>query len=131
MQRRSNRALRTLFLALAAYLTIWALTAFLGPCTVRPIVRSALAIDDSFRELHTTREVHDAVGHVYALQFSVYAPFCVTVRWARSDQDFGSSETELYLWLGRVFHVHSFHRSGWTRETPNQAMERTAGSFES
>jgi hypothetical protein len=126
MQRRSNSGLRVLLVVIAAYAALWALTAFVGPRAVRPRMISALAIDGSFRELPTTGDVYDASGHVYALQFSSYAPFCVTARWARSDQDFGSSETELFLWLGPAFHVYSFKNSGWRRERPNQAMERTA-----
>jgi hypothetical protein len=110
----------------AAYAALWALTAASGPRAVRSRMISALAIDDSFRELRTTKDVYDATGHVYALQFSSYAPFCVTVRWARSDEDFGSAETELFVWFGPAFHVRSFKNSGWTRERPNQAMERTA-----
>jgi hypothetical protein len=129
MQRRLNRVFRVSLVVIAAYAALWALTAVVGPRTVRPLMISALAIDDSFRELRTTKDVHDAVGHVYALQFASYAPFCVTVRWARSDQDFGSAETELFVWFGRAFHVHSFRNSGWRRESPNHAMERTAYRF--
>jgi hypothetical protein len=129
MERRPNRAFRVLLIVIAAYAALWALTAAIGPRTVRPLVTSALAIDDSFRELRTTKDVYDAIGHVYALQFSCYAPFCVTVRWARSDQDFGSAETELFAWFGRAFHVYSFRKSGWTRERPNQTMQRTATRY--
>jgi hypothetical protein len=129
MQRRPNRVFRVLLIVIAAYAALWTLTAAVGPRSVRPLMISALAIDDSFRELHTTKDVYDAVGHVYALQFSSYAPFCVTVRWARSDQDFGSAETELFLWFGRAFHAHSFRKSGWTRERPNQSMQRTATRY--
>jgi hypothetical protein len=129
MQRRPNRVFQVFLIVIAAYAALWALTASGGPHAVRPLMISALAIDDSFRELRTTKDVYDAVGHVYALQFASYAPFCVTVRWARSDQDFGSAETELFVWFGRAFHVHSFKNSGWRRERPNQAMERTADRF--
>jgi hypothetical protein len=131
MQRRPNRGFRVLLTFIAAYATLWALTAFIGPRAVRPRMISDLAVDSSFRELRATADVYDAVGHVYALQFCSYAPFCITVRWARSDQDFGSSETELFVWLGRAFHVYSFKNSGGRRERPNQAMERTSGSFAS
>jgi hypothetical protein len=128
MRRPPNRVFQVLIIVIAAYAGLWALTAVVGPRAVRPLVISALAIDESFRELPTTRDVYGAVGHVYALHLSSYAPFCVTVQWARSDQDFGSAETELYVWFGRAFHVHSFKNSGWRRERPNQAMERTADS---
>ena len=130
MQRRPNRIFRLLLIVIAAYAALWALTAAGGPRVIRPRMISELAIDDSFRELRTTGEVYDAVGHVYALQFSTYAPFCVTVRWARSDQDFGSAQTELFVWLGRAFHVYSFKKSGWTRERPNQSLQQTAGRGE-
>jgi len=120
MKRRRNRVFRVLLVVIAAYAALWALTAAVGPRTVRPLMISALAIDDSFRELRTTKDVYDAVGHAYALQFSSYAPFCVTVRWARSDKDLGSAETELFVWLGRPFHAYSFRKSGWRRERPNQ-----------
>ena len=129
MRSRPNRIFRVSLIVLAAYVPLWALTAAVGPHTVRPLMISALAIDDSFRELRTTKDVYDAVGHVYALQFASYAPFCVTVWWARSDQDFGSAETELFVWFGCAFHVHSFKNSGWRRERPNQAMDRTADRF--
>src|SRR5947209_7185537 len=127
MQCPPNRVLRALLFMVAGYAVLWALTAAVGPRAVRPCMISALAIDGTFRELRTTGDVYDAVGHVYALQFSSYAPFCVTVRWARSDQDFGSAETELFVWLGRAFHVYSFRNSGWRRERPNQALQRTSG----
>jgi hypothetical protein len=127
MQRPPNRVLRVLLCVIGGYAALWVLTAAVGPCAVRPRVISSLAIDGSFRELRTTGDVYDAVGHVYALQFSSYAPFCVTVRWARSDQDFGSAETELFVWLGPAFHVYSFRNSGWRRERPNQALQPTAG----
>ena len=129
MQRPPNRVLRVSLFVIAGYAALWALTAAIGPGTVRPLMTSALAIDDSFRELRTTKDVYDAVGPVYSLQFSCYAPFCVTVRWARSDQDFGSAETELFAWFGRAFHVYSFRKSGRTRERPNQTMQRTATRY--
>ena len=75
MQRRPNRVFRVLLIVIAAYGALWTLTAAVGPRAVRPPMISALAIDDSFRELRTTKDVYDVVGHVYALQFSSYAPF--------------------------------------------------------
>ena len=127
MQRRPpNRVFRMLLIGITAYAFLWTLTAFVGPRVVRPRMLSALAIDASFHQLPTTRDVYDTVGHVYALQFRSYAPFFITVQWARSDPGFGSSETELFVWLGPAFHVYSLKNSGWIRERPNQAMERTA-----
>jgi hypothetical protein len=113
-----SRVLRIAALIPITYCLLWALTAVMGTRDARSEVIAGLHIDQSFRELATTDKVYNASGHVYAVRSSSYGPGLVTVTWARSDENYGTSETELYLWLGRAVHVRSFTNNGWRREYP-------------
>jgi hypothetical protein len=109
---------RIAFAILIAYCVLWTLTGVVGTRAARSLVIMGLHIDQSFNELATTDQVREAGGHVYAVRSASYAPGLVTVTWARSDENYGTCETELYLWFGRAVHVHSFTNSGWTHEYP-------------
>lgn len=113
-----SQTLRVATVILITYCVLWAFTAVLGTRAARSLVIDGLHIDTSFKKLATTDLVRNASGHVYAVRAASYAPGLVTVIWARSDENYATCETELYLWLGRAFHVHSFAKSGWTREYP-------------
>jgi hypothetical protein len=108
---------------LLVYCVLWALTGIRGTRAVRSVVATGLHVDKSFTELTTTDQVRKASGHAYAIQSLSYAPCLVTVAWARSDENYATCETELYVWFGFPIHVHSFKSSGWTHEYPNKRKD--------